>query len=345
MNHPIHARIAVLLALAYPLAISAAPKTPEQPVSTAGTSTFTAGLLETAGGWIKYRDNPVLGGQYGTCFDVAVLKEAEGYRMWVSWRPKQSVALVQSTDGLHWSSPPQVVLGPNKRSGWEDDINRPVVIRHGGLYHMWYTGQSEKHSAIGYATSPDGLSWKRESDQPVLRPEAPWEKVALMCPHVIWDEEAGLFRMWYSGGDQYEPDAIGYATSPDGLRWTKDARNPIFRPDSTQPWERHKVTAVQVEKRGAWFNMFYIGFRDVDHAQIGLARSKDGITNWQRHPANPIIRPGHDKWDHDACYKPFAIFEGRKWLLWYNGRHGSLEQIGVAIHDGEDLGFDSAAKP
>jgi len=86
--------------------------------------------------------------------------------------------------------------------------------------------------------------------------------------------------------------------------------------------------------------MFYIGFRDVDHAQIGLARSRDGITGWQRHRDNPIVRPGQDSWDHDACYKPFAIFDGTKWLLWYNGRHGSLEQIGLVLHEGEDLGFD-----
>ena len=31
---------------------------------------------------------------------------------------------------------------------------------------------------------------------------------------------------------------------------------------------------------------------------------------------------------------------GTKWLLWYNGRHGRLEQIGVVLHEGEDLGFD-----
>ncbi len=142
-----------------------------------------------------------------------------------------------------------------------------------------------------------------------------------------------------SGGDQYEPDAIGYATSEDGLHWTRYPTNPIFQPDPGSPWEQHKVTAVQVEKHGEWYLMFYIGFRDVDHAQIGLARSKDGVTHWQRHPDNPIIRPGKDQWDHDACYKPCAIFDGEKWLLWYNGRHGSLEQIGVAIHPGEDLGF------
>ena len=85
--------------------------------------------------------------------------------------------------------------------------------------------------------------------------------------------------------------------------------------------------------------MFYIGFRDEAHAQIGIARSRDGVTGWQRHPANPIIRPGKDQWDHDAVYKPYAIFDGQKWLLWYNGRKGGVEQIGLAVHEGEDLGF------
>ncbi|HUS40279.1 MAG TPA: hypothetical protein VMX74_12560, partial [Pirellulales bacterium] len=80
---------------------------------------------------------------------------------------------------------------------------------------------------------------------------------------------------------------------------------------------------------------------DEEHAQIGLARSRDGITKWQRHAGNPIVRPGENKWDHDACYKPYAIFDGTKWLLWYNGRHGRLEQIGVVLHEGEDLGFTS----
>ena len=91
--------------------------------------------------------------------------------------------------------------------------------------------------------------------------------------------------------------------------------------------------------------MFYIGFRDVDHAQIGLARSQNGISHWERNPANPIVHPDPGAWDHDACYKPYAIFDGQKWLLWYNGRHGGLEQIGVAVHDGHDLGFPSGSAP
>ena len=103
------------------------------------------------------------------------------------------------------------------------------------------------------------------------------------------------------------------------------------------------MTACQVLRWQDWHLMFYIGFRDVDHAQIGLARSRDGITGWERHPANPLLRPGAGRWDHDAVYKPFALFDARTqgWSLWYNGRHGPVEQIGLALHAGEDLGFGS----
>jgi len=88
--------------------------------------------------------------------------------------------------------------------------------------------------------------------------------------------------------------------------------------------------------------MFYIGFSDIDHARIGIARSKNGVTGWERHPANPIIAPTPGSWDHDACYKPCAIFDGTQWMLWYNGRHGSVEQIGLAVHRGANLGFDGS---
>jgi predicted GH43/DUF377 family glycosyl hydrolase len=293
---------------------------------------------ETTAGWAKSVKNPVLGGELGTCFDVSVLKEGGTYRMWFSWRPRKCIALVESKDGIEWSKP-SIVLGPNDKTDWEGDINRPVVIKHGGLYRMWYTGQARGKSWIGYATSKDGKTWHRESDRPVLSAEAPWERVAVMCPHVLFDDRARLYRMWYSGGEQYEPDAIGHATSKDGLAWVKHGDNPVFRPDPALDWEKDRVTACQVVRRGDGYLMFYIGFRDRDHAQIGLARSKDGITGWQRHPANPIIRTGVGKWDQDAVYKPYAIFDGRTWLLWYNGRRGGVEQIGLATHEGEDQGF------
>lgn len=57
--------------------------------------------------------------------------------------------------------------------------------------------------------------------------------------------------------------------------------------------------------------------------------------------ANPIIAPGKGTWDANACYKPFAIFDKQtnRWLLWYNGRRKRSEQIGLASHEGDDLGW------
>jgi len=287
--------------------------------------------------WVKYNGNPVLGGELGTCFDVSLLIDNGRFRMWLSWRPKKSIALAESPDGINWSQP-TLVLCPNDATSWEENINRPSIIKK-NEYLMWYTGQASGHSWIGYATSHDGIAWKRMGDKPVLSPEKAWEDVAVMCPHVIWDDEVQLYRMWYSGGEQNEPNAIGYATSPDGVNWAKYPDNPVFAADPENDWEKHKVTACQVIKLDGWYLMFYIGFRDEEHAQIGIARSKNGIDNWERHRNNPIISPTADQWDSDATYKPFTIFDGEKWLLWYNGRRGSMEQIGLAIHEGKSLNF------
>ena len=103
---------------------------------------------ETTAGWIKYDKNPVLGGDLGTCFDISVLKQGDTYRMWFSWRPKKSIALVESQDGVRWSKP-AIVLGPNRKTDWENDLNRPVVLKHGDRYQMWYTGQARGRSWIG----------------------------------------------------------------------------------------------------------------------------------------------------------------------------------------------------
>lgn len=298
-------------------------------------------ILETNGGWTKFDRNPVLGGKLGIVFDVSVLQEEDLYRMWFSWRPKDSIALTESKDGVHWSEP-VIVLGPNKASGWENRVNRPVILKHSGKYHMWYTGQTDNNSYIGYAISPHGIKWTRASEKPVLSPDQPWEKGAVMVPHVNWDDKEQIFKMWYSGGEQYEPDAIGYATSTDGYTWIKYPE-PVFLPSEGSGWDNYKVAGGQVLQLEGWHIMFYIGFKDIDHAMIGLARSPDGVNNWERHPANPIIKRGaYRAWDSDAVYKPFAVKSDNIWYLWYNGRHGGIEQIGLATHKGEDFAFDEA---
>jgi len=111
-----------------------------------------------------------------------------------------------------------------------------------------------------------------------------------------------------------KPDAIGYATSKDGINWQKFNNNPVFSHDKTNKWEQAKVTACQVIKRESDYLMLYIGFMNVDYAQIGMARSKDGITGWERFKDNPIIKPGQG-WDSSAVYKPYAIPDNNRWCF------------------------------
>ena len=95
------------------------------------------------GTWIKYENNPVSGGgDLGTIFDIPVLKEDGVYKMYCSWRPKKSLALSISSDGVNWSRS-EIILGPDHDNNWEEDINKPVVLKKGSIYHLWYTDQSQ----------------------------------------------------------------------------------------------------------------------------------------------------------------------------------------------------------
>ncbi len=295
----------------------------------------------TRGGWVKHEANPVLGGKYGVCFDISVLQKEDVYRMYFSWRTKKSVAVTDSRDGLEWSEP-QICIEPRESAeGWENDINRPSVVYRDGVYHLWYTGQlllkkNEGVSHIFYARSTDGVHFERRR-QPVLSAEYSWEKKSVMNPDVMWDETEQIYRMWYSGGEQYEPDAIGYATSRDGIHWDKFDDSPVFRSDPENDWEQQKVAGCHVVKVKDDYIMFYIGYHNEDYAQIGMAKSPNGYSDWSRYGQNPIIAPDPGKWDGDACYKPFVLYDGEKWMLWYNGRCGHVEEIGVAMHEGFDL--------
>lgn len=298
------------------------------------------------GGWKKYENNPVFGNEkIGTCFDVLVYPEKKnganaGYKMYFSWRPKKSLAVTTSADGITWAEP-RIILEPNPASGWEDDLNRNAVVEKDGRLHMWYTGQAHGNSWIGYATAADDSRWVRIGNEPVLVSQQPWEGMSVMCPSVLWNEEQKVFQMWYSAGETYEPNVICYATSPDGVNWRKHRANPIFTRDPKNIHEQERVGACQVMRYKGGYLMFYIGYEDIDTARICGAWSPDGISRWKRFAANPLVSPEPDKWDGDACYKPSVVYDepNKRWLMWYNGRNKAPEYIGLVIHEGEDLGI------
>ncbi len=291
--------------------------------------------------WIKYEGNPVLGNpELGTCFDVNVIPEGSArYNMYFSWRPQKAIALSRSEDGIQWTDP-VIVLGCNSTSGWEDYLNRSCTLFWDGKYHMWYTGQARDSSRIGYAISDDGIHFKRVVTQPVLEPTLSFEGASVMNPYVLRDEKRDIFRMWYSAGETYEPNVLCYAESKDGIHWERYSGNPIFEHGEPGSWDQDRIGGCEVHQlSNGKYALFYIGYTDINTARIGAAISKDGITGWERLKSNPLVEPTPDAWDGEACYKPSVSYDkdNKRWLLWYNGRKGSTEYVGLVIHEGKKL--------
>lgn len=286
----------------------------------------------------KYENNPVFGGPLlGTCFDVYVTRDNGKYRMDFSWRPKDSLAVTFSDDGINWSSP-QITLANDLSTGWEDKINRNCVLKIDGKYKMWYTGQANKKSCIGYAESEDGILFKRVRQTPVLVCDREWEEPSVMNPCVMYENDT--YKMWYAAGETYEPNVLAYAESADGIHWVKYGAEPIFTADPKNLYEQNRVGGCQViHTDDMGYVMFYIGYETIDKAQICIARSDNGITGWRKSPFNPIVVPTPNEWDGDACYKPSFLWNEQQdiWMLWYNGRRGHNEYIGYAYKKGRDL--------
>jgi predicted GH43/DUF377 family glycosyl hydrolase len=203
---------------------------------------------------------------------------------------------------------------------------------------MWYTGQARGQSFIGYAESEDGLNFHRVRNEPVLVPELPFEQESVMNPCVLFED--GVYRMWYAAGETYEPNVLCYAESRDGLNWQKSSLNPVFTCEKNNFYEQDRVGGCQVIKTDdKGYLMFYIGYEDIDTARICLARSDNGISNWERSEKNPLLSPEKGSWDADACYKPSVVWNEKQnaWLLWYNGRRVADEYIGLAAHEGREL--------
>lgn len=277
------------------------------------------------GGWRKYEKNPVILPHWGETFDPSINRLPDRYRLYYAWRPVRSIACSDSFDGFHWTRP-MLCLPYDLESGWEEEVNRQTVVCRDGKYHMWYNGQILGHlgmgdgsSVLGYATSDDGIHWKRYPE-PVLRGEKGWECENILCPHILWDRGLQRYRMWYSAGEFYDPIMVGYAESEDGITWHRHPDNPIFKPIYENLWERERVggSTVVTDQEG-WHYMFYISYEDAHKSTISVARSRDGITNWERHPENPLIATGpSDSWDSEAIFKPTVLHEKGRWLLWYN---------------------------
>jgi beta-1,2-mannobiose phosphorylase / 1,2-beta-oligomannan phosphorylase len=117
--------------------------------------------------------------------------------------------------------------------------------------------------------------------------------------------EDGIYKMWftgYSGGDN-DPKSLGYATSDDGLKWTRYPANPIF----SKKWTEDMF----VLRDSSNYYMYAEGKNDVAH----LLTSVDGI-NWDEQ-GDLVILTSKGETIPGPYGTPSVIIENGKWYLFY----------------------------
>ena len=70
-----------------------------------------------------------------------------------------------------WEKHPAPVLEPGLEGSWDENVAvATTVLWHQNIYKMWYEGDG----GFGYATSPDGLAWiKDTAHSPIFQPGMP----------------------------------------------------------------------------------------------------------------------------------------------------------------------------
>lgn len=186
------------------------------------SSLASLGLATSEDGitWTKYSGNPILAaGNTGEWDDSwiespAILydESTSQYMMWYSgvdtntWHI--STGLATSTDGFSWTKyAGNPVLNVGVTGAFDDMwVAVPAVIKRDSIFEMWYSALSSTTGFevlyIGYATSTDGINWKKHTANPLFTTKTtPYDSLVdhggPWAPDVIFDSVNNEFKMWY----------------------------------------------------------------------------------------------------------------------------------------------------
>lgn len=111
-----------------------------------------------------------------------------------------TAAIAQTNWQKYFGNP--VLTGGNPREWDENGVLAINVYFDGFTDQMWYTGLNANWvSQLGYATSPNKITWTKYVLNPVLGAGTPgtWEERGIGSPSVIFDNT--IYHMWYDGID------------------------------------------------------------------------------------------------------------------------------------------------
>ncbi|HKD33835.1 MAG TPA: hypothetical protein VKB73_10230 [Gaiellaceae bacterium] len=189
------------------------------------------------------------------------------------------------------------VLQPTSATVLDNDgVDDPALAKVGSTYYMWYAGTAESGgaSALFLATSSNGTAWARANGgNPILQgTQGAFDDDGAYGADVVYDpaNPQAPFQMWYSGRAGVF-GGIGYATSLDGVTWTKYPSNSAPAPVVTHgpPGSADSFAAADptVLHDGSVWKMWYTG-DDSSKKRIAYATSSDGV-NWSK--GGKVIAP------------------------------------------------------
>jgi len=284
--------------------------------------------------------NPVLGPTASTVLDSdnvddpSVARVGSGYVMWYSGMAEDgrgpAIFEATSSDGKTWvrANGGAPVLTGTPATFDARGVFAPDVLYDPSdalaPYRMYYAGKGDVFGAIGLATSSDGTTWTKVNHPVVDHGLAGSpDSFAASDPSVLKDGQT--YKLWYTGDDSSKR-RIAYATSPDGVTWTKGGK--VISPEDPGANANYSFGAFapSVYKTGATYQMLLTGRKLVSgtnfQTKIMNATSSDGIT-WSA--PSPSVNPSgtSSKFDFSNLNAPFVLSDpadaAAKYKLYYSG--------------------------
>jgi beta-1,2-mannosidase len=189
----------------------------------------------------------------------------------------------------------------------------------------------------GFQFHPPFGPWTRVSSDPILSPQGDgFESAGTFNPAVIMKDNK--FVMLYRAQDKKGTSSLGYATSDDGVHFTRRPE-PVLA--SETPYEKGGgVEDPRLIKFAATYYLTYTGYNNIDgvgadhhDAQLCLATSAD-LIHWKRHG---VIIPSYKgkwnvKWTKSGAIVPQKI-HGKYWMYYLGDAQGQDTQMGIASSD------------
>jgi len=186
------------------------------------------------------------------------------------------------------------------------------------MYRMWYSASDGSTYRILSASSNDGIAWTKQGL--VLDVGGPGTVDDLL----VWDPAVlltgGTYYMWYTGQSTADPPRakILFATSPDGLTWSK--QGVVLSPGSAGTLDQDYVANPAVRAVGSVFEMIYMGGSG-GVQRLFFARSAD-LTAWEKLGlALDVLAPDESP---TVVQPTFLVEANGDWSVYYAARGSSL---------------------